>query len=317
MDELHSSVWSTEGVPPSEQFAYWREMICQSFVSLTPIPTPAQAGPGVSPSGFLGAVEQRALGSVSRSHIHAPAQQTRRTQRDVSRDDGEFYFLNLQLTGECRVDHNGQQVLLTPGKYAILDTRLPYVLDFPDEWSMYSYRIPAAWLDRYRPQGMSPVAPREQGAVHELLAGAVRGLWEVNGAAADGALAQSLSSLIAATWAEPVSESGNALLRRRALDYMSSELSRPGLSVASIAAELHVSIRALHSAFEGRRMTVAETLRHMRMERAEALLRKGACTVAEVGQAVGYAQPSSFSRAFKAATGYAPNEIAAERQGVR
>ena len=39
------SAWNTAGVRPNEQFAYYREAICQAFMNLTPEPAAAAGFP--------------------------------------------------------------------------------------------------------------------------------------------------------------------------------------------------------------------------------------------------------------------------------
>jgi AraC-like DNA-binding protein len=51
-----------------------------------------------------------------------------------------------------------------------------------------------------------------------------------------------------------------------------------------------------------------ELLRTVRLERAAALLERGACNVSEAAYRVGFSDPGTFSRAFRRHFGHAPSD---------
>ena len=84
------------------------------------------------------------------------------------------------------------------------------------------------------------------------------------------------------------------------------ELQGGAPTVTAIAKTLHVSPRSLHRGLHNEGTSFRELLEQLRHERATALLANPACSVAEVGFLLGFAELSSFSRAFKRWTGRAP-----------
>ena len=101
--------WSTAAVPPSRQFGYWREMICEAFLDLSPeaarcagqLPRPGHAAsPGAA---------WTSPGSSSQ------AQRVRRTEADIARSPQSGYYANLQLRGSCADHQDGRVAVTQPG----------------------------------------------------------------------------------------------------------------------------------------------------------------------------------------------------------
>ncbi len=79
--------------------------------------------------------------------------------------------------------------------------------------------------------------------------------------------------------------------------------------VDAVAEALRLSPRHLRRRFVALAgQTPRAFLRQRRIKRARALLADDALSVADVAQAVGYADASAFGRAFRAVTGVAPRE---------
>jgi hypothetical protein len=87
-------------------------------------------------------VETRALGEINRARIRSRPQLTSHGPREVSRSQGEFYFVNLQLAGRCAVRHGEAESVVSPGQFTVLDTTEPYYLGFDAEWRVLSFRLP-------------------------------------------------------------------------------------------------------------------------------------------------------------------------------
>ena len=137
-------------------------------------------------------------------------------------------------------------------------------------------RTLAADVDVLEPAAATAVA---QGVEHILVAG--------------------LSSLRAA---EPSAAAraaqARAVARRRLRD--------PGLTVAAIAAELHVSVSTLHRAFADQQCTIAEWIWAQRLDGVHADLvdPTGAHrTIGDIAFSWGFVDASHFSRAFRARFG--------------
>ncbi|WP_308252766.1 helix-turn-helix domain-containing protein [Pseudonocardia sp. ICBG601] len=309
------TVWDVSSQPASEQFAYWREIICEAFVPLSPAST-------VAGHGFASRVETRSLDSVVRASLGSQPQTTTHGRREVARTDGDYVFVNLQTVGECGVEQAGRRSVVRPGQFTVVDTTEPYRFAFDAPWEMVSYRVPHALLSSRRD------------TVRDLLAGAwgadgagavvtglVRAMWEVEpGPGAPDVEAALVSALCGVAGGQgAAARDPRAALRTAALRCIDRGLGDPALGVASVSRELGVAPRTLHAAVSAGGESFAALLRRRRMERAAALLAGpgAAPAVTEVAAAVGYDGPSSFSRAFRRAFGRSPSEARRDARTAR
>lgn len=133
------AVWDVAARPTGEQFGYWREVICEAFVPLTPTRRR-------DVDGFSSRVETRPLARVMRARIASQPQRTTHRAADVARTDGEYLFVNLQTAGTCAVEQGGRRSLVRAGQFTVVDTASPYDFEFDEPWAMVSYRVPHALL---------------------------------------------------------------------------------------------------------------------------------------------------------------------------
>ncbi len=103
-----------------------------------------------------------------------------------------------------------------------------------------------------------------------------------------------------------------ASFAERVRAWLINELNGGSPTISSAAQALHVSERTLHRSLQSEGTSFRELLEQLRQERAVALLANPRCSVAEAGFLLGFAELSSFSRAFKRWTGKAPAEFRAE-----
>jgi AraC-like DNA-binding protein len=304
------AVWDTAQRPEREQFAYWHEVICQAFVPLTP----HRSAPV---TGFAAQVETRPLTHVVRARIASQPQRTAHGPREVTRTDGAYYFVNLQLAGRCRTRQGGVESVVSPGQFVVVDTTEPYWFDFDAEWRMLSYRVPHSHLD----SRLGGVRPRTGAALGHAGAGAVvrsllTSLWEVDdgiGPAAVGELEQALAAAVAATMtATPRDDVPHATaLRTAVLGHVRAHLGDRSLSVTSVCRRFGISPRTLHRLFEDGEQSFAATVRSLRLDRCAALLADPRVTsrVTDVAASLGFDDPASFSRAFRRHVGSTPTEV--------
>ena len=92
----------------------------------------------------------------------------------------------------------------------------------------------------------------------------------------------------------------------RILDSLLAAGERPTLR--SVAALMATSPRTLQRRLDARGVTFSELVARAEAKRACMLLRDGALRIRDVGAALGYRDPSSFSRAFRHWTGVSPRE---------
>jgi hypothetical protein len=114
------SAWKTVGLQPHQQFAYYREAICQAFMNLTPEPTAA--------AGFAASVEHVPLGDAAINRVSFPEHVVRRSAADIAASDRSCFYLNLKLAGRCRIRQDGREINLSPGQVGIFDSDRQFAL---------------------------------------------------------------------------------------------------------------------------------------------------------------------------------------------
>ena len=95
-------------------------------------------------------------------------------------------------------------------------------------------------------------------------------------------------------------------LSARVRGWLSAQLAGAEASAAGAARAMHVSVRSLHRILRVEGTSYRDLLDHLRHDRATALLSNPRYSVAEVAFLLGFAELSSFYRAFKRWTGQTP-----------
>jgi len=103
---------------------------------------------------------------------------------------------------------------------------------------------------------------------------------------------------------------------RSVADHLATAPEQPH-SLRTLAARFHINEFKLKTGFKAiHGTTVFNYLREVRADRAAELLRNGACTVLEAANAVGYANPSHFARAFRRRHGLSPKAYQSWHRGM-
>jgi AraC-like DNA-binding protein len=294
----------------------WRDLLGEHFVDLDVSP----AADGT----LAGEVHSRTVGSLRLSRVRSVDQLARRTAGLARTDRRHFVQVGLLERGAARLQQDGRDCSLGPGDYAV------YVTDRPFSWELRAAPGASAWsllvLTWCRPD---PAAPADAltarrldgqhgltGVLGRMLADLVRS-GDAVGADPGDRLAGELLELVTTAGGRP-SAAGTAASDRDLLAavraYVEEHLADPGLDPRSIAAAHFVSVRQLHRLFAGQQDTVAGHVRRRRLERArDELARSGAreLSLTALAHRCGFADPSVFGRAFRAAYGVPPSRYRA------
>ncbi|MGD9532109.1 MAG: helix-turn-helix domain-containing protein [Pseudonocardia sp.] len=306
-------VWDIARRPPGEQFGYWREVICQAFVPLDP-------APNAETPDFASRVETRQLGAVNRAEIRSRRQRTAHGPREVRRGEAAYYFVNLQLAGRCRVRQGRAESVVEPGGFTVVDTTEPYWFDFPQDWRMLSFRVPHATLAARLPDPLHGTGRAIGGAggLGGVVTSLMRALWELDEPAGAVELEESLASVVALALGgvADAAPAPRAATRAAVLRHVAAHLGDPRLSVGSVCRRFAISSRQLHRLFADQERSFAATVRAMRLERCARLIADPATTasITEIGARHGFADPASFSRAFRRHFGTPPREVRQARK---
>ncbi|MFB2584613.1 helix-turn-helix transcriptional regulator [Herbiconiux liukaitaii] len=256
------------------------------------------------------------FGGLAMARIASVPQAVTSVLDEVPATAPESAQVQIVHAGRLILDQGGRQTSIGAGSLVVHDVSRPFEFIYPDEFRTTILQIPLASIGAtagaLRELSARPVSPhsvyspvltemlRTADAQHDRLTPQSR-------RAVSRAIVQ-LVRLVAAEHAEPQPVEGGARrgLVRAAESMVTDRLADPGLSAALVAAELHVSVRSLHAAFEDHSETLRQMIRRLRLAEARTLLTTTELPVSGVAATVGYLDPTHFIRSFKAAEGVTP-----------
>lgn len=303
-------VWDTRTLATSQQFGFWREVLCDAFTALDTVPR--------VPHGYGSTVVLHEVDEINAVELVSFAQKVVRGHDEIRKRADEYCFANLQLRGNCAVEQDGRQILATPGSYYLVDTTRPYRLDFLDDFRALSFRIPHQALLPFLRGTARPTATLvgPDSDVGSLAAAHMQGLMRCAPALPPDTattLASTLAELIALSLnstgpsREPAHEHVRRAFRESIVRFVQGHTADPGLSVSSVAARFRVSPRYIHQVFAEQPRSFAQTVLESRLNRASDLLRTSA-TVTAVALQCGFGDLSYFGRAFQRRYGCSPRD---------
>ena len=309
-----TQTWSTLDAARPAQFGYWRELICAAFLALTP--------ESDLRDGFDGTVTQWPLGALSLARIDSQRQRVRRTEQDIARVPRTGYYANLQLRGTSEMRQDGRATVLRPGDLAVVDTGEPFAFDFGDDFRQLSFFVPGPLLAAQLP-GRVRTATRigTAGGIGAAVRHALQALPSLPPESA-ARLAVHTCGMLAVALDSPAPAVGRGGRRSHALAVADIEehLTDDDLSPAATARRLGVSVRALHGLFAGRERSYAATVRQLRLEQALRDLQdpaRGRLRVIDIAADAGFADVTSFHRAFRREYGRTPAQVRTAALGER
>jgi AraC-like DNA-binding protein len=301
-----SQVLTTDSVSPRDRLDYWREIICAVYVKLDA--EPARGG-----GGFSGSVAWSPWGQTTISRVVAEAQVVTR-QLDSGSND---CLLSLQLRGTGAVTQAARTAVLHPGDFALYDATQPYQLTFEAAFDQLVVQFPRDALIARNVHIESAVARANPGdnGVGAVVASFVRALSAHGPEIGDSERAQLGNQVVdfaaIALSADPPDASVRELNRQRILTYVNRQLHDPALTVASVARAFGVSTRTVQKLFARDDLHLGQRIKQARLERAREALRNPGNrhqTITVIATDNGFAGPTQFARAFRAAFGCSPTD---------
>ena len=303
VEERSASSLTTISVGSADE---WAAAIASEIVPLGVVATP---------QGFSASVERHDLGnSVRVTRVRSMPNVIQRSSSHISSADDGFAILHVNLQGRIIVQQHDRSCSLSglgatlyttdkPSRFAMSTAQDCLLLQLPRQvlpvttaqfdQALIRPIVPDRVLFRLllstlaeahaSPQGEPPEQETLARVAVDLLAGILR-------SAGQNAV-ESLSPLL------------SALRERIERDYTD-----PDLNVSNLARSLNVSQRVVYRAFAEVGQRPASLIRIKRLERAKMLLRDSDATVRRIGELSGFADFSSFARAFRREMGLSPTE---------
>jgi AraC-like DNA-binding protein len=313
-----STLIHMDHVPMADRIDFFREMTATVWVPMECLPDPDADYRAVFRATGLGAMQVVAM-DVMPTTVH-------RTPKLISQADPDLLKVLLVCGGASAVAQGGQQARLSPGEFAIYNTRRPYEVrcGVDDE--------PAQLLTFMFPPSLLPLSPSVLRDLVAVRIPATSGVGELTSqfllqlarnidsySPADAArISTAALEILAARLAHELDNRdwGTPESRRHALltavkAFIQQHLGDPELSPAAIAAAHHMSLRSLHQLFHEEGLTVAGWIRRRRLECCRRDLSDPALAarpVAAIAAKWGFSSASDFSRAFRAGHGLPPAE---------
>jgi AraC-like DNA-binding protein len=306
---------STRGIDSTEQFTYWREAVCDTFVGLDV--QRDEEGP------FIGEIARHSVGDEGGvcfvDVASSPAQVVTRSRR--ARDNG-WVTATLQLQGTGVGEQSGNIAALRPGDISLFDTTLPYrlrfgpcfrqlVLKMPRERMLPLLPRPSLWLAGY----LSRDTPLGRVIGRHLIV--MASVIDTVDPALLPALLDQLLDLMALGFTGAVRDfAGNGSTVRqtivaRAKRYIEQRLTDPELDAVCIAAALRISPGYLHQLFRDTGSTVGDFIKQQRLAKCRKDLANPALvgtSVTEIAMRWGFTDMPHFSRSFRVLFGVAPRD---------
>jgi AraC-like DNA-binding protein len=309
--------FSTYDLPPRDREEFWLDFVSKHVISVTP-------GERPDPAAFRARLDAQAAGRFTLFDLQTSHQINGRTTADVSRDNLDKFNLRRvsreQIYSVSPTRGRTEEIRLYPGDFCLTSVGWPNQSAMRGGVSFSALLIPREVLSPLLPGGRltRPIPVRAGSPIGSLLGSA----FEAAAAQAPlllpdlgDAVLQNLCGLVALACgaSEEGQWSGQSSLRAARLEsakrHIEQHLAEPGLTPASTAAALGISVRHLHLLFEPTGTSFAQHVARRRLLQCRAALASPIGTgrsVADIAFGWGFNSLATFYRAFLREFGVSP-----------
>ncbi|HEV2078637.1 MAG TPA: helix-turn-helix domain-containing protein [Allosphingosinicella sp.] len=313
--------FDTAPLEPRERFAVYRAAVTGAFYPMTPQESSSHAS-----EEFRVQLEARQLASAAVVECRATPHPVARTRQNISSRASGCYFIFEQL-GRSPVLLQAEGCSATrvaAGDLVIGDADRPFVTPESGHYHHRFWLLPKSSLDPVLPGAAAllrnPIKLAGDEGIGALLSAQLKMLCAQadhpdisDNAAITHNLSHLLSIALGASSQEEPQRLAVAHARyQQAIGYIEREFSDPRLTPQRVAARLGISVRTLHSVFEGSGASFAEHVTQRRLQASRAALLNPATrqqSLAAIAFACGFNDVSTFHRAFRRAYGVSPSEL--------
>jgi AraC-like DNA-binding protein len=308
-------IWRSDGIAERDQFASWREAVCQHIYAMTPERD--------SHNGFRGVITATRLGALDFIEVQCDGHIVARRGEDIARASSDTYYVYCQRANSAWIRQADRELVAEPGDVVIADPNIPFMTGASESFNFRVWRVPRAMLDPLRVSRNSIMMTHLRrddplGAVlRDYLASAAVQAGRMN-SVAEGVVSDYAARLaaVALGMSSQMCDRGRDALREvkftRMLRYIERHLAEPDLTPRVVAERTGISVRALHLLFELKGVSFGQWVQRRRLEEIKALLsHPGAAdrSIADIAFSWGFNDLSTFYRAFHSAYGVQPGRI--------
>lgn len=123
-----------------EQFPYWKEAVCRSYVHLDCSTGKQQM------KSFQGKIQLEKLSRLSLSLVSGDAHIVKRRKQDISQETDDFFLVSVQLKNKSIIQQRGNVEELQPGDFALYSSTEQYKLDLKKDFEQLVIQIPKSEL---------------------------------------------------------------------------------------------------------------------------------------------------------------------------
>jgi AraC-like DNA-binding protein len=316
---MHRVIISTDNVPETERFAYWREQVSEGLFGTSPERNKDQEIPFKAHADvWIGA-------SIVRFRFRTDGYPVFRRPRDIARRGWDNYIsLYRELGPGIWLGNDETEFVSEPGDLIVGDATIPFSSKPRVNYNSEILFLPRMLFDPHLPVSQHPRLHilRGQNALSELVKAYLDALAEQVDALDDtemDILADNFCRLLAVAFgAGEQPAAARAAQLAAAERYIKLNLADPKLSPEKAAAALKMSVRRLHVLFEQSGMSFAQYVLRRRLEECRAALigPSGTRSITDIALGWGFNSLATFHRNFRQAFGATPGELRSEAQTV-
>ncbi|MEX5343859.1 transcriptional regulator FeaR [Pseudomonas sp. I2] len=275
---------------------------------------------------FIGEVFACSRAGLPVANLRTNAGRIRRLGENPALDDDQHCFLVSQRAGHACVAQDGMSVSLAPGELLLMDSVGPCEITPNGLIEHVSLALPRDQV-RKHVQGTGAMFGKisSTNACGRMLHMLMDQLCKEGSGSDDGAQGEALQSAFIALLEPGFERSGaspcnlgtlnGTSLRRYVQQVIDESLSQPGLTPASLAGRLNISVRHLYRLFEEQGDSVCRYIQRARLQRsaddlANPLFRSESIT--SIAYKWGFTDSAHFSRSFKKQFERSPKDYRAQ-----
>lgn len=282
---------------------------------------------------FIGEVHRQDFDGLTVAHVRTNAALIARQAPCIDRDDDRFFFLVLQRSGKERICQQNHSLELIAEDLALLDSARAFEIAPRGLIENVSIHLPRERVERQLKARASFTKLASRSASTQMIRALVHSL--INTPTHPGGTprpgdSEALQSALLALLPMALTEQGQAHdldrciapsdLYGLALTLIDEQLQDSLLSPATLAHQMHSSLRRLYRVFEERGKTVSRYIQHRRLVKvAEELSVQGTSreSITQIAFKWGFSDAAHFSRAFKREFEQSPRDYRARLAGIK